>query len=180
MESSWTRNQTRVSCIGRWILNTGPTGKPYFLFSHSLFHCGISRCIEYSCLCCTVWPVAHQAPLSMGFSRQEYWSGLPFPSPGDLADPGIEPGSPALQADSLLSEPPGKPTVGHCVYLITVCIWISNSCTQAIVWESLTLNQCMASNRKASPRSGLVTVESGNVAVSLLCTVASASKVALE
>ena len=45
--------------------------------------------------------VAHQAPLSMGFSRQEYWSGLPYPSPGDLPDPGIEPGSPALQADSL-------------------------------------------------------------------------------
>ena len=46
-------------------------------------------------------PVAHQAPLSMGFSRQEYWSGLPFPSPGDLPNPGIEPGSPALQADAL-------------------------------------------------------------------------------
>ena len=45
----------------------------------------------------------------MGFSRQEYWSGLPFPSPGDLLDPGIEPGSPALQADALTSEPPGKP-----------------------------------------------------------------------
>ena len=57
----------------------------------------------------TPWTVARQAPLSGGFSRQEYWSGLPFPSPGDLLDPGIEPGSPALQADSLLSEPPGKP-----------------------------------------------------------------------
>ena len=50
-------------------------------------------------------------PLSMGFSRQEYWSGLPFPSPGDLPDPGMEPGSPALQADSLPSELPGKPTI---------------------------------------------------------------------
>ena len=49
-----------------------------------------------------------QAPLSMEFSRQEYWSGLPFPSPGDLPDPGVEPTSPALQADSLSSEPPGK------------------------------------------------------------------------
>ena len=47
----------------------------------------------------------------MEFSRQEYWSGLPFPSPGDLPDPGIGPGSPALQADTLLSEPPGKPKV---------------------------------------------------------------------
>ena len=45
----------------------------------------------------------------MGFSRQEYWSGLPFPSPGDLPDPGIEPGSPTLRADALTSEPPGKP-----------------------------------------------------------------------
>ena len=52
--------------------------------------------------------VAHQAPPSMGFSSQEYWTGLPFPSPGDLPNPGIEPGSPALQADTLLSEPPGK------------------------------------------------------------------------
>ena len=57
----------------------------------------------------TPWTVAHQAPLSVGFSRQEYWSGLPFPSLGDLPDPGIEPGSPALQADYLPSEPPGKP-----------------------------------------------------------------------
>ena len=56
----------------------------------------------------TPWTVAYQAPLSMGFSRQEYWSGLPFPSPGDLPDPGIEPRSPALEADALASEPPGK------------------------------------------------------------------------
>ena len=52
--------------------------------------------------------VACQAPLSMGFSRQEYWSGLPFPFPGDLPDPGIKPRSPALQADSLLTELQGK------------------------------------------------------------------------
>ena len=55
------------------------------------------------------WTVAYQAPLSMEFSRQEYWSGLPFPFPGDLHDPGIKPRSSALQADSLASEPPGKP-----------------------------------------------------------------------
>ena len=57
-------------------------------------------------LCVTPWTVAYQAHPSMGFSRQEYWSGLPFPSPGDLPHPGIEPGSPALQADTLTSEPP--------------------------------------------------------------------------
>ena len=63
----------------------------------------------------TPWTVAYQALLSMGFSRQEYWSGLPFPSPGDLPDPGIEPRSPTLQADALTSEPPGKPRlpIGH-------------------------------------------------------------------
>ena len=64
----------------------------------------------------TPWTVAYQAPPSMGFSRQQCWSGLPFPSPGDLPDPGIESGSPALQADALLSEPPGKPKIG--LYLI--------------------------------------------------------------
>ena len=62
--------------------------------------------ITQSCLTlCSPWTIAYQAPLSMEYSRQEYWSGLPFPSPGDLPDPGIEPRSPALQADAL---PPGK------------------------------------------------------------------------
>ena len=57
----------------------------------------------------TLWTIAHQAPPSMEFPRQEYWSGLPFPSLGDLPDPGIKPRSPALKADTLPSEPPGKP-----------------------------------------------------------------------
>ena len=69
----------------------------------------VSVCASHSVMFVTPWTVAHQAPLSMGFSRQEYWSGLPFPSPGDLPNPGIKPGSPALQADSLPSEPPWKP-----------------------------------------------------------------------
>ena len=58
----------------------------------------------------------------MGFSRQEYWSGLPCPSPGNLLDPGIKPGSPALQADPLPSEPPGKPPVA--VYLKVYKAWL--------------------------------------------------------
>ena len=59
----------------------------------------------------TTWPpvLPSQAPLNMGFPRQEYWSGLPFPCPGDLPDPGIKPGFPELQVDSLPSESPGKP-----------------------------------------------------------------------
>ena len=59
-------------------------------------------------LCGTPWTMAHQAPLSVGFSRQEYWIGLPFPSPADLPDPGIKLGSPTLQANSLPIDPPGK------------------------------------------------------------------------
>ena len=76
-----------------------------------------------SCFCrvwlfwLTLWTVAHQASLSMGFSRQEYWSGLPFPSPGNLCHPGIKPGSPALQWDPLPTEPPRKPilSMGDCL-----------------------------------------------------------------
>ena len=59
----------------------------------------------------TPWTVAHQVSLSMEFSRQECWGGLPFPSPGNLPSPGIEPKSPALQADSLPPEPPGEPNI---------------------------------------------------------------------
>ena len=74
----------------------------------------------------TPWTVAYQAARSNGFSMQEYWSWLPFPSPGDLPDPGMEPRSPALQADTLPSEPPGKPqpyttgvhfTIWYCIIL---------------------------------------------------------------
>ena len=68
----------------------------------------------------TPWTVAYQAPRSMGFSRQEYWNGLPFPSPGDLPNPGIKPGSPALQTDALPSEPLGKPI---CIYNVHAIVW---------------------------------------------------------
>ena len=65
--------------------------------------------VAQSCLTlCNPWSIAHQTPLSMGFCRQESWSGLPFPSPRDLSDPGIELQSSAFQVNSLLSEPPGK------------------------------------------------------------------------
>jgi len=69
-----------------------------------------SKCKNWNHKLATPWTVAHQAPPSMGFSRQEYWSGVPFPSPEDLPDPGINTRSPALQADALTSEPPGKPS----------------------------------------------------------------------
>ena len=65
------------------------------------------RKLSHVRLFATPWAVGYQAPPSMEFSRQEYWSGLPFPSPGDLPDPGIELVSSAMQADALPSEPPG-------------------------------------------------------------------------
>ena len=83
-----------------------------FLVVHFAFYNNPLNCIILFChvrLFVTSWTVARQAPPSMEFSRQEYWSGLPFSSPGDIPDPGIKPGSPAFQADYLPSEPAGKP-----------------------------------------------------------------------
>ena len=71
-------------------------------------HACMLSCVQ---LFTTPWATAHQAPLSMGFPRQEYWSRLPALSPGDFPDPGMEPRSPVLQADALPSEPPGKPNM---------------------------------------------------------------------
>ena len=73
--------------------------------------CSLRKCwlLSHVQLFATPWSIAQQVPLSMEFSRQENWSGLPFPPPGHLPHPGIEPGSPALQTDSLPSEPPEKP-----------------------------------------------------------------------
>ena len=84
------RDQTHVSWFGRQIL----------------YPCGGGLVAKSSPTLATPWTVAHQALLSMGFSRQVYWSGLPFPSPGDLSNLGIEPRSPAMEADALTSEPP--------------------------------------------------------------------------
>ena len=84
------------------------------MHAHIFPSCNINTalciCANHSVVSNSLRPHGLQpATLLMEFSRQEYWSGLPFPSPGDLPDPGIEPRSPALQADSLPSEPPGKP-----------------------------------------------------------------------
>ena len=91
----WIHNVTAWGDVSQTWLHTRKTLPVKSLSCVSLFE--------------TPWTVAYQAPPSMEFSRQEYWSGLPFPSRGDLPDPGIEPRSPALQADALPFEPPGKP-----------------------------------------------------------------------
>ena len=87
----------------------------------------------------TPWTVAHQIPLSMGFPRQEYWSGLPFPPPGGFPNPGIKPRSPALHTDSLPSEPPGKHSIydmfvqmvsraPSCLLSSHLCLWKPSPC----------------------------------------------------
>ena len=89
------------------------------------------KSLSHVWLFATPWAVAHQAPLSMEFCRQEYWSGWLFPSPGDLPNPGIEPRPPTLQVDSLPSRPPGNP-----LYMATSYIFFSSnfsSCSLLVV-----------------------------------------------
>ena len=113
MPLSFHRSQT---CIGLLRHLTPPVSTPLFL-RHMC-----SVLITQSCqTLCNPMTVARQAPLSMEFSKQDYWSGLPFPSQGDLPDPGIEPESPALQADSLPSEPPPSPEKLFCFWLLGSC-----------------------------------------------------------
>ena len=91
------------------------------IFLNSIYMCWVKwvKSLSRVRLFATPQTVAYQAPLSMGFSKQECWSGLPFPSLGDLPNPGIRPRSPALQTDALPSEPPGKP-----LYVLVYCIGV--------------------------------------------------------
>ena len=115
--SSRPRDQTcisGVSCIAGRFFTAEPQGKPRkFWYSpiilNSFLQFSSFQSLSHVWLFATPWIVDNEAPLSIGFSRQVYWSGLPFPTPGDLPDPGIKPKSSELQADSLPSDPPGKP-----------------------------------------------------------------------
>ena len=95
-----------------------PPGKPSLCIYIYLYGGGGGSVAKSCPTLGTPWTVAHQAPLSIEFSRQEYWSRLPLPSPGDLSYPGIEPGSPALQADFLPTELRGKPLLKHYLVLL--------------------------------------------------------------
>ena len=86
-----------VICIGQ-----------FWLDYDAMHACMDAQLLSHVQLFATPWTIAHQAHLSMEFSRQEYWSGLPFPPPGDLPDPGVEPTSPALAGGFFTAEPPGK------------------------------------------------------------------------
>ena len=91
----------RVASLRTWLLGRGKWGHSWSLHSGWCVCACMPGCFSCVQLFATLWIVAHQAPLSMGFPRQEYWSGVPCPPPGDLPDPWIEHASPALQADSL-------------------------------------------------------------------------------
>ena len=96
------------------IIREVPDRAHLFSIPSLAWHINTCMCVlSHVQLFATLWTITRQAPLSMGFSRQAYRSGLPFPPPEDLPDPAIEPASPALQADSLLPEPSGKP---HIIY----------------------------------------------------------------
>ena len=100
-ESEWGREGMGVGAKDRYF-------ELFLLNIYILYACVLSRVRLFA----TPWTVTRQAPLPMGFSRQEYWNGLPFPSPGDLPDPGIDPGSaatPAWRAGSFPTEPRGEP-----------------------------------------------------------------------
>ena len=109
-----------VLCVCQFI----PPSLSPAVFTHCVcslclcFHWSEVKLLSHVWLFETLWTVAYQAPPSMRFSKQEYWSGLPFPSPGELPNPGIEPGSAALQADSSQSAPPGKPVATPLLLLL--------------------------------------------------------------
>ena len=97
----------------------------------------------------TPWAVAHQALLSMGFSKQGYWSGLSFPFPEDLPHPGTEPGSPALQVDSLLNEPPGNCPKCFMIGGFPVCFQTScNSEPSSLQPNDPVTNICQAADKQ--------------------------------
>ena len=121
--SSWPRDWTQVSCMAGGFFTVWATREDCqitarILIQESLvswgqssrwngFVVGVVQSLSHVWLFATSWTVAHQSPPSMGFYRQEYWSGLPFPSPGNLPDPGTESASPSLAGGFSTTEPPG-------------------------------------------------------------------------
>jgi len=141
MENSMKVHQKSKNKITVWFSNPTPghiSGQSQVKWSEVK----LLSCVR---LFATPWTVAYQAPPSMGFSRQECWIGLPFPSPGDLPDPGIEPWSPALQADTLLSEAPGKPHLDKTVLQKHTCspVFIEALFTTAKTWKQL---ECLSTD----------------------------------
>ena len=124
-------------CRKVWLIYKAPTSrikyvylKPEVVGTSIILHirkmCVHAQLLSQVHLFSTPWPVAHQDPLSMGFSRQQYWNGLSCPPPGDLPDPGIKPTSLTLhwQAGSLPAAPPGKPLAVYTFYLLELLFWL--------------------------------------------------------
>ena len=133
--SDWKRRQLTALWVNRLYFSRKGLAFMFWGFSFeevSLHASGVCAFVTQSYLFATPWTAAIQASLSMGFSRQEYWSGLLFPSPGHLPDPGIKPRSPALQADSLLSKPPGMLLTSHLLFslgnMFTAFLYICLKC----------------------------------------------------
>ena len=99
-------NSFSLNVLNRWYVGENAKSRKSFLIRDEVV---VVYSLNHIRLFATPWTIVHQAPLSMGFPRQEYWSGLSFPSPGDLSDPGIKPASSALQVDSLLLSHLGSP-----------------------------------------------------------------------
>ena len=150
----WLHRQMKLCSLVHWSLHAVSCTSPWYMGTPALWDSALPwscynkiTALPWSCynkmfikwikvkslsrvrLSAAPWTLAYQAPPSMGFSRQEYWSGLPFPSPGNLPDSGIEPKSPALQADALPSRPPEKCLqFSNCITLLKVL------CTFAILF----------------------------------------------
>ena len=117
-----------------------PSGKPMREDVYILHAKSLQSCVH---LFVTVWTLANQAPLSMGFSRQGYWSGLPCPPPGDLPDPGIEPSSLtslALAGSLFTSKPPGKPHIVDVLVLYSF-LWLNNIPWHGYITFSLSIHK---------------------------------------
>ena len=123
--SGWERHPGRRPWPG-WPSGCGVTVCVCFILAASCTCLCVSEVTQLWPTLVTPWTIDYQGSLSVGVSRQEYWSRLPFPSPGDLPNPGIKPGSPALGADALPSEPPGKPIVIYSIphFIISEDFWL--------------------------------------------------------
>jgi len=156
----WSGWLVRAYCIAQGENKAQSACRTYIKLTikmHSNIHWSEVKWLSRVWLFATPWTIAYQAPPSIRFSRQEYWSGLPFPSPGDLPDPGIKPQSPAFQADALTSEPPGKPPNIHSVQFSSVLllsrVWLFTTPWIAACQTSLSITISQSSLKLTSIKS---------------------------
>ena len=132
MLAAW--NQPQWECLHQW---NGQRRPLFIYFAMPGLSCSMQDLVPWPGIK-PVPPVALQAPLSMVFSRQEYWSELPCPRPGDIPDPGIKPGSPVSQADSLPSEPPGRPWSNLITQSLQCKVWGAEETSPSLSNDDIT------------------------------------------